>query len=101
MAITESAIQGNIGAHVQYASNPDNWPPNFFGESQSRTILTCDPKNVTSALSVAASADVAAVQIGAVGGTEISINCVINLPLETAADVWLNAFENTVAGSPA
>ena len=98
VAVAESAIQGNIGASIYHSISMNNWLPNLFGERQSRILITCNPSDVACTLVEAESADVPATPIGTVGGDEISLNCVIRLPLQAAADAWLNAFERVTSG---
>ena len=101
VAVVESAVQGNIGANIKHETPITNWLPNLFGEPQSRIIVTCDPRDVANILTQSESNQVAAAAIGKVGGTQIDFDDAINIDLATAADTWLNAFEETVSGRAA
>ncbi len=98
VAIAESAIQGNIGATIQHETPNADWLPNLFGEPQSRIIVTCDHSDTETILQTAQQANTPATQIGTVGGDQIRINNLINLPFQSVADTWLSAFEQAIAG---
>jgi phosphoribosylformylglycinamidine synthase len=46
----------------------------YFGESQSRAVVTCDPARAEELLALAAAHGVSAVSIGTVGGAELRVN---------------------------
>lgn len=98
VAIAESAIQGNIGATIHHETPITDWLPNLFGEPQSRIIVTCDHSDTETILQTALQANTPATQIGTVGGDQIRINDLINLPCQSFADTWLSAFEQAIAG---
>ena len=92
VAVAESAIQGNIGAIINYDGDINDWLANLFGEPQSRIILTCDATNVETILQTASTTNTPATQIGTAGGDDLKFANLINLPIQTAAHTWLNAF---------
>ena len=98
VAVVESAVQGNIGVTVDHDTRFTDWLPALFGEGQSRIVITCDNYDVDEILRRALQAKVPATQIGTVGGDYIRVANVVNLPLATIVDVWLNSFERTTFG---
>ncbi len=93
VAIAESAIQGNVGAFINHQTPITDWLPNLFGEPQSRVVVTCESANCETILQTARKNNTPVTQIGTVGGTNLTITDLINLPLDTAASTWLNVFE--------
>ena len=100
VAIAESAIQGDVGATIEHdiPLKDTDWIAALYGESQSRIVVTSDAENVEVILRAASNTLVPAIRIGAVGGIRIRFADAVNLPLEKASEVWLNAFEKAVAG---
>ncbi len=98
VAVVESSVQGNIGVTIEHDSQFSGWLPALFGESQSRIAITCDADDVDEILLTASQANVPATRVGTVGGDYVRIAKVVNLPLATIADVWLNAFERATSG---
>jgi phosphoribosylformylglycinamidine synthase subunit PurL len=80
VAVAESCMSGKIGAAVTLPSGPAlaKYPDHaaraglLFGESQSRIVISVDPKNADQVL--AALAEVPHSRIGTVGGTELTIS---------------------------
>ena len=100
VAITESAIQGNIGVSVEHPNQivGKNWLAALFGESQSRIVVTAEGAKVEKILRAASNASIPAARIGTVGGDRIRFNGEVDLSLSTATDVWLHAFEKAASG---
>lgn len=98
VAVVESAVQGNIGVTIQHDDPVTDWLSALFGESQSRIVATCDDDDVDAVLRIASEAKVSATQVGTVGGDYVRVANVVNLPLATIADVWLNSFERATSG---
>ena len=103
VAITESAIQGDIGVTIdaEDGSSTDEWLAALFGENQSRIVITCDTENVEGVFRAATNAHVPATRIGIVGGARIRFTDTVDLSLEKVSDAWLNSFEKAVAGTAA
>ena len=98
VAVVESAIQGNIGVTVVHDATIHDWVAALFGETQSRVIISCAPANAESVLDAASEASVPASRIGTVGGDRIRFADLIDLPLDTVGDVWLNSFQMATSG---
>jgi phosphoribosylformylglycinamidine synthase len=98
VSIVESAVQGGIGVKIEHESPVDDWLPALFGESQSRIVLTCSPADARTVLDAATAAGVPATRIGTVAGDHVIFSGLIDLPLGTVADVWLNSFERIMSG---
>ncbi len=101
IAITESAIQGNIGVTIEHPNQimGKNWLAALFGESQSRIVVTSHAGKVAKILRTASNASVPAARIGTVGGKSVRFNGEVDLSLATVADVWLHAFEKSASGN--
>ena len=98
VAVVESAIQGNIGVTIVHDATIHDWVAALFGETQSRIIITCAPTDADSVLDAASEASVPASRIGTVGGDRIRFADLIDLPLDTVGDVWLNSFQMATSG---
>lgn len=99
IAVAESAIQGNIGANItHHTSKPHTqlWQWSLFGESQSRIIISLSPHNLNEVLKSARASDVPATEIGYIGGDRLRFADIINIPLESAANAWLNSFQQAM-----
>jgi len=97
-AVVESAIQGNIGATIMHDATIHDWVAALFGESQSRIVITCATPDAEVVLNAASKAGVPATRIGTVGGDRVRFADLIDLPLETVGDVWLNSFQTATSG---
>ena len=98
VAVVESAIQGNIGVTIVHDATIHDWVAALFGETQSRIIITCATANAEIVLNAASKARVPASRIGTVGGGRIRFADLIDLPLDTVGDVWLNSFQMATSG---
>ncbi len=98
VAVVESAIQGNIGATIMHDATIHDWVAALFGESQSRIVITCATTHAEVVLNAASKAGVPATRIGTVGGDRVRFADLIDLPLETVGDVWLNSFQTATSG---
>ncbi len=90
VAIAEMALAGNIGAHL--FSAPDNIPPLawWFGEDQSRYLITLE--NSKNLLTAANTRGVAARLIGRTGSSELTLANGNSIPLShirNAHENWL------------
>ncbi len=98
IAVVESAIQRNIGVTIMHDATIHDWVAALFGESQSRIVITCAATDVESLLNAASKASVPATRIGTVGGDRVRFTDLIDLPLGTVGDVWLNSFQTATSG---
>jgi len=65
----------------------------LFGESQSRIIVTCNPGDVSMIQELAKKNNIACQEIGSVGGKNLKIADLIDLPLEQLRQKWWGALE--------
>ncbi len=98
IAVVESAIQGNIGVTIVHDVTIHDWVAALFGESQSRIVIACATADTEILLNAASKASVPATRIGTVGGDRVRFADLIDLPLETVEDVWLNSFQMATSG---
>lgn len=98
VAVVESAIQGNIGVTIVHDATIDDWVAALFGESQSRIVITCATTDSEVVLNAASKASVPATRIGTIGGDRVRFADVIDLPLETVGEIWLNSFQTATSG---
>ena len=66
----------------------------YFGESQSRVIISCEPTDTESVLAAAADAGIAAQRIGRTVGSRLVINEDIDLPVAEIAHAHEQKLEN-------
>ncbi len=99
VAVAESCI-GNrekmIGATVSVKSDLRK-DALYFGESQSRVILSADASRKGSLVQLAASMNVPLEQIGSVGGGSVKINEDINVELGTLEDAFFDSIGKVMA----
>ncbi len=69
----------------------------LFGESQSRAILSCDPKHLAALEAVIKKHGLAWQLIGRVGGTRMKINRLIDVPVEVLRETWGNAIRRRMS----
>jgi phosphoribosylformylglycinamidine synthase len=88
-------VGANITEHrAQKAeSRNDCW---LFGESQSRVIVSCSPKNAVKIETLAKQNGVACQRIGEVGGDVLQVEDLLDLSLEKMSAVWRNAIANNL-----
>lgn len=103
VALAECCISGSneqLGAVVQLPLNGLRCDALFFGESQSRVVLSVRPDHLERVLTLCREAGVPAGHIGAVGGNRLVIqadgktsggDCRIDLDLITLHDRWAQA----------
>jgi phosphoribosylformylglycinamidine synthase len=60
----------------------------LFGESQSRIIVSLNPKNLSLLQEIADKYQVPLLVLGSVEGEELSINRLINIKVEQLEKVW-------------
>jgi phosphoribosylformylglycinamidine synthase len=99
VALTECCIADReylIGAKVELESDI-RADALYFGESQSRVILSINPTNKDNITRLAASMNVPLAVIGKVGGDRLMINNDINLPTRVLADEYYDSIGRTMA----
>ena len=76
MTLAESCFIGdrNIGATIQIAHDGVRKDALYFGEAQSRVVLSCAPDKAQELLALAKAAGVPAADIGVTGGDRLRIN---------------------------
>ncbi|MCM8784091.1 MAG: phosphoribosylformylglycinamidine synthase subunit PurL [Candidatus Omnitrophica bacterium] len=97
VAIAESCL-GNplkkMGAKVKLSTQRIRTDALLFGESQSRIILSAEPKNVKKIEQIAKKNKVPFGLIGEVGGDRLIIEGLIDVSLIELYEVWSKAIEN-------
>ncbi len=88
VAIAESCFLGKsyIGAAVSITADGVRRDALYFGESQSRIVISCTAEDVSGILAQAAEAGIAAEDIGATGGDRLSINTDIDVAVAAIAE---------------
>jgi phosphoribosylformylglycinamidine synthase len=69
----------------------------LFGESQSRVVLSCAKNNAAKVLAVCSAHKVPAAQIGEVGGSNLQIGNLINLPVPQLHTAWRDSLQKLIA----
>ena len=96
VALAEACIlqQGHeIGVSVQLPQGALSKEAFLFGESQSRVVISVDPKKLKSVQEVIESSAYPYGVIGKVGGTSLVINDLIKAPLQVLTNSWRNAIK--------
>lgn len=87
IALAESCIKGKKGAEIDIEDKIRN-DALLFGESQSRIILSIDPKNLSSLQEIADKYQVPLLRLGSVQGEKLKINRLINIKVGQLEKVW-------------
>jgi phosphoribosylformylglycinamidine synthase len=89
VALAECCISGNkrVGAQVKVKVDM-RADALLFGETQSRIIISCAPKNKAKIEKIAKKNKIPYQVIGKVGGKNLKINGLINAPVEKLYDAW-------------
>jgi phosphoribosylformylglycinamidine synthase len=100
VALAESCISEKgkeIGAVINVGATGRSPLPSkeaiLFGESQSRVVISVDPKDIQSVQEVLKSYSYPYEQIGKVGGPKLVIGDWINATLEVLSNTWRNAIK--------
>ena len=80
-----------LGAELRVEAGGIRKDALYFGEVQSRAILSCDPANAAAILAIAAENDIDAANIGTVGGDTLRINSDIEIPVAEIGAVFEGA----------
>ena len=87
IALAESCIKGKKGAEIEIEDKIRN-DALLFGESQSRIILSLDPKNLLLLQEIADKFQVPLLSLGSVKGEKLKINRLISLKIEQLEKTW-------------
>lgn len=96
IAIAESAIIGGKGASISLDVE-GRWDAALFGESQSRIVVSLPEANLNELRQMTESKNVPMTTLGTVGGDDLNINGVVQLPLAEIDDAWKNGFTRAVS----
>lgn len=96
IAIAESAIIGGKGASISLDVE-GRWDAALFGESQSRIVVSLPEANLNELRQMTESKNVPMTTLGTVGGDDLNINGVVQLPLTEIDDAWKNGFTRAVS----
>ena len=87
IALVESCIKGGKGAKIEIEDKIRS-DALLFGESQSRIIISLNPKNLSSLQEIAGKYQVPLLVLGSVEGEELNINRLISIKVEQLEKVW-------------
>jgi phosphoribosylformylglycinamidine (FGAM) synthase-like enzyme len=90
IALAESCIKGKKGAEIDLKDKIRS-DALLFGESQSRIMLSLNPKNLTSLKEIADKYQVPLLLLGSVQGEKLKINRLINIKVEQLKKAWKGA----------
>jgi len=90
IALAESCIKGKKGAEIDIEDKIRS-DALLFGESQSRIILSLNPKNLPSLQEIADKYQVPLLLLGSVQGEKLKINRLINIKVEQLEKAWRGA----------
>jgi phosphoribosylformylglycinamidine synthase len=93
IALAECCISNHEDQHGAAISLDDQLRPDslLFGESQSRVIITASPDNAALVQQLFEHARVPIERIGTVGGTKLTINGLVSVPLDSLSRAFYNA----------
>lgn len=87
IALAESCIKGEKGAKIEI-ENKIRSDALLFGESQSRIIVSINPKNLSLLQDIAGKYYVPILVLGSVAGDELNINRLISIKVEQLKKIW-------------
>src|SRR5680860_328860 len=90
IALSESCIKGRKGAEIEIEGKIRS-DALLFGESQSRIMLSLNPKNLTLLKEIADIYQVPLLVLGSVEGDKLKINRLINIKVEQLEKAWRGA----------
>lgn len=96
VAIAESCIleKGKeIGAVIEDERGSLSKEAYLFGETQSRVVISVDPKNLKSIHELIVASGVGHHKLGKVGGSALKINSLIQIPVVVLTNTWRNAIK--------
>jgi phosphoribosylformylglycinamidine synthase len=99
VAAAESAIQGNVGADLKWAGSVSPAAA-FFGESQSRAVVSLSPEKWDEAEKLLKKHSLAYTRLGKTGGRSFSLlyndDAVIDCSLEELSNLWNSGIEEAL-----
>jgi len=87
IAMAEICIKGGKGAKIEIEDKIRS-DTLLFGESQSRIIVSLNPKNLSLLQKIADKYQVPLLVLGSVEGEELNINQLISIKVEQLKKVW-------------
>ncbi len=98
VALAEMAMAGRKGAAIRLPADAGATHAWLFGEDQARYVVTVKAGDVAAVLAAAASAGVAASEIGAVGGDVLDVAGLATISVANLAEAHENWFPAFMAG---
>lgn len=95
VAIAESCMAGQIGITGD-GSLFGRWDAAFFGESQSRIVVSLPRENLDQLKEIAEDLQIPFILLGSVGGTQITLTNALNVSVEEASRIYENALEHVL-----
>ena len=95
VAIAESCMAGQIGI-IGDGSLLGRWDAAFFGESQSRIVVSLPRENLDQLKEIAEDLQIPFILLGSVGGTQITLTNVLSVSVEEASRIYENALEHAL-----
>ena len=74
----------------------ERWDAFLFGEAQSRILISLPKEKFTEMENLCELRNLPYVQIGTVGGENIKIGDMIDLPVDVASETWMNALQRVI-----
>ena len=95
VTLAECCISSGLGFHMD-SPWTGRWDAVFFGENQSRIVVSMAPGKLRDLESICDSEGVPWVMIGRVGGSSLRIGDLVDLEVAEMQDAWENALEKAV-----
>ncbi|MFB0556768.1 MAG: AIR synthase related protein, partial [Dehalococcoidia bacterium] len=100
VAIAESCVVGGIGFKGGSWKAMGRLDSIFFGELQSRVVVSVAPGSVARLDRIATKWDIPVTLLGTVGGKRLSVKGYINLPLAEIGKAWRNGLKQLLNVAP-
>ena len=98
IALAESSIASKVGFRggPALARLPRRWDCSFFGERQSRIVVSLRPENAPALQRMAAAANVPLLELGRTGGSRFRLGSYAELPVSEIAAAWEGGLEKAL-----
>ena len=102
VALAESCIPNNVGFRSGPALSrlPNRWDCSYFGERQSRIVVSAHPEHAQQLRELALEAKVPLLELGVTGGPTFHLGSHADLPLSEIAEAWEGGLQGALV-SPA
>ena len=100
VALAECSILGDVGFNgcEAFGNLPGRWEIPFFGERQSRIVVSLPAEKLAHLQRMAVESRVPMMELGVTGGFRFQLGRHLDAPLSDIADAWNNGLERAMTG---